>query len=128
MLFTAWIFKGYVIRAHLQLPDTARFSRTALHQYCKNLPEDASVSITTLNLFSVPRITHVKVSELYRYTVGCYRRDAKSLTEKRPWWMGKPETQFFLSDASHLRTEPFAWVFGNVRNFSQAHKTRTARP
>lgn len=79
----------------------ARQSQEMMLRYVKNLPKDAELDITTMNLIGKPRVSRMKVSELYpretRYpgAPNC-QRDTKGIDARRPWWMGKARSLFSI--------------------------------
>jgi hypothetical protein len=69
-----------------------------LLRYTKSLPNDAALDLTTMNFIGKPRITRVKVTDLYpvkeRFGMANYARDTELLNSKRPWYLPKAVRQF----------------------------------
>lgn len=102
MVFVAYITGPFVTYIHLRLPAFARQSREMLTRYAKSLPKDAALEITTMNFIGKPRVTRVKITDLYpvngRFGMANYARDIKSI--KSPWWAGKAVRQFGLHSST----------------------------
>jgi hypothetical protein len=98
MVSVAYISGPFVNYIHLRLPAFARGSREMLLRYSKKLPQDAEIDITTMNFIGKPRVTRMKVTDLYpvkeRLGVANYARDTTKINAERPWWMGKAVRQF----------------------------------
>ena len=98
MVFVAYTTGPFVTYIHLRVPAFARHSREMLMRYSKSLPKDAELDITTMNFIGKPRVTRVKVAELYpvqeRFGFANYARATEEINSKRPWGMGKPVRQF----------------------------------
>ncbi len=93
-----YISGTFVTYIHLRLPMFARQSQEMLLRYSKSLPKNAELDITTMNFIGKPRVTRVKVADIYpvkqRLGFANYARDTKELNSKRPWYMGKAVGQF----------------------------------
>jgi hypothetical protein len=98
MVSVAYISGPFVNYIHLRLPAFARGSREMLLRYSKKLPKDAEIDITTMNFIGKPRVTRMKVTDLYpvkeRLGMANYARDTTKINAERPWWMGKAVRQF----------------------------------
>jgi hypothetical protein len=98
MVFVSYASGPFVNYVHLKLPVFARSSREMMHRYSQKLPKDAEIDITTMNLIGKPRVSRMKISELYpakeRFGLANYARNTKVLNSKRPWWMGRVPRQF----------------------------------
>jgi hypothetical protein len=98
MVFVAYITGPFVTYIHLRLPTYARHSREMLMRYTKSLPNDAMLDITTMNFVGKPRVTRVKISELYpvkeRFGMANYARDTELINSKLPWYFPKTVGQF----------------------------------
>ena len=93
MITVAYMSGPFVTYIHLKLPAFARSTQDLIMRYSKNLPKDAEIDITTMNVIGKPRVTRIKISELRpvkeRYGLGNYARNTENVDAKRPWWMGK---------------------------------------
>ncbi|KAF4629197.1 hypothetical protein G7Y89_g8948 [Cudoniella acicularis] len=98
MVVVMYITRPFVNFIHLRLPPFARNSREIMMRYSKNLPKDAEIDITTMTVLGRPRVTRMKVTDLYpvkeRFGLANYARNTKEINAKRPWWMGKAVRQF----------------------------------
>jgi len=98
MVSVAYISGPFVNYIHLRLPAFARGSREMLLRYSKMLPKDAEIDITTMNFIGKPRVTRMKVADLYpvkqRLGMANYARDTTKINAERLWWMGKAVRQF----------------------------------
>lgn len=86
---------------HLRLPLVARQSRDAMMRYAKNLPSNATLDITTMNILGIPRITKVPISQISSTgdKMSSLVRDKAALkveNSKRPWWMGHTRGRFLI--------------------------------
>ncbi|KAF7715750.1 Uncharacterized protein PECH_006195 [Penicillium ucsense] len=101
MLFVAYTSAPYVSFIHLALPAFARKSReTALH-FAKDLPPTTSLILTTTRFNAIPRQTVVRLGDLIPDKSALRPVTFRTLNPApRPWWMGKPVTQFFAADKS----------------------------
>jgi hypothetical protein len=98
MVTVAYISGPFVNYIHLRLPAFAQGSREMLLRYSKKLSRDAEIDITTMNFIGKPRVTRMKVTDLYpvkeRLGMANYARDTTKINAERPWWMGKVVRQF----------------------------------
>jgi hypothetical protein len=98
MVFVAYTTGPFVNYIHLRLPVFARASRDMMLRYSQKLPKDAEVDITTMNFIGKPRVSRVKVCELYptqqRFGLANYARNTRMSNANRPWWMGRTPTLF----------------------------------
>lgn len=98
MVFVAYITGPFVTYIHLRLPIFARQSRDMLMRYTKSLPNDAELDITTMNLVGKPRVSRLKVADLYptkkRLGMANYARDTKLVNSKLPWYFPPAVRQF----------------------------------
>jgi hypothetical protein len=98
MVFVAYITGPFVTYIHLRLPTYARHSRDMLLRYTKSLPNDAALEITTMNFIGKPRVTRVKIAELYpvkeRFGMANYVRDTELINSRLPWYLPKAVRQF----------------------------------
>jgi len=98
MVSVAYISGPFVNYIHLRLPAFALGSREMLLRYSKMLPKDAEIDITTMNFIGKPRVTRMKVADLYpvkqRLGMANYARDTTKINAERLWWMGKAVRQF----------------------------------
>ncbi|KAH8669718.1 hypothetical protein BGZ60DRAFT_528190 [Tricladium varicosporioides] len=98
MVFVMYISRPFVNFIHLRLPPFARNSREIMMRYSKNLPKDAEIDITTMNLLGKAQVARMKVTDLYpvreRFGMVNYARDTKEINSKRKWWMPPAIRQF----------------------------------
>ena len=98
MLSVAYITSPFVNYIHLRLPAFARNSRDLLIRYSKSLPKDAEIDITTMNFIGKPRVTRMRVADLYqtkqKFGLVNYARDPAADNKKRPWWMMRAVGKF----------------------------------
>ena len=85
-------------------------------RWSKNIAPSTEVDLTTMRLYGLPRVTRVLVSELQERNrtlldvANLVRLPTKSSSsEKRPWWMGKVMTRFFVSKEPKKREESAIW-------------------
>jgi hypothetical protein len=113
MAFVAYTTKPFVTYVHLRLPAFARYSRDLMIRYSKNLPKDAALDITTMNFVGRPKVSRVKVSELYhsqgRFGISNFARDISKIEGKRPWYMSKPIKQFAIRSGAGRTREKGIW-------------------
>jgi len=113
MVFVAYTTAPFVNYIHLRLPSFARHSREILMRYSRNLPKDAQLDITTMNFIGKPRVTRVKMAELFpvneRFGLATYARDTKYVNAERPWWMGKAVRQFGITGGAGRIREGGVW-------------------
>jgi len=73
-------------------------------RYSKNLPPNAELDVTTMNLIGKPRVSRMKISELQPHKamkfggIANVARDTAEVNAKRPWWMGKAPRLFSIPD------------------------------
>ncbi|KAH6672176.1 hypothetical protein B0J14DRAFT_655067 [Halenospora varia] len=98
MVFVMYISRPFVNFIHLRLPPFARNSREMMMRYSKNLPKDAEIDITTMNLLGKAQVARMKVTDLYpvreRFGMVNYARDTREINSKRKWWMPPAVRQF----------------------------------
>jgi hypothetical protein len=113
MSIVAYTTRPFVTYIHLRLPPYSRYSREFVHRYSMNLPPTASVDITTMSFIGKPRVSRMKVTDLYpvksRLGVGNYARDTKAIDEQRSWWRGKSVGQFAVRSNSGSGREKGIW-------------------
>lgn len=113
MLFVAYTSGPFVNYIHLRLPRFARHSHNLLVRYSRNLPKDAELDITTMNVIGKARVSRIKVSELFpvrrRFGLANFARDTDAINAKRPWWMGKAVKQFGVHGGTGTVKEGGVW-------------------
>jgi hypothetical protein len=126
MVSVAYISGPFVNYIHLRLPAFARGSREMLLRYSKKLPQDAEIDITTMNFIGKPRVTRMKVTDLYpvkeRLGVANYARDTTKINAERPWWMGKAVRQFGVHSGRSKVMGGEIWR--NVESVLQTNRTK----
>jgi len=114
MVTIAYMSGPYVTYVHLRLPAFARRSRDMLMRFSRNPPKDTEVDITTMNFIGKPRVTRVKVADLYpvkeRLGLVNYARDTREINSKRRWWMGKAVRQFGVHSGRSLILRGEVWA------------------
>jgi hypothetical protein len=122
MIFVMYTAAPFVTYVHLRLPPFARISRTNLMRYSANLPKDASIYITTMNIIGRPHVSRVNVSELYPIkkplNIANFARDTKEISSKRPWWARRYVRRFAILETSGATREKGIWenVVRSIRN------------
>ena len=110
LFFVGYTTAPFVTYIHLHLPTYARHSREILTRYTTALPKDALIDITTMTHLGRPRVTRMKISELYRKSgrlgIANYARDTAAINKKRPWYLGKIVSQFGINSGSRLTSGP----------------------
>lgn len=98
MIFVGYVTRPFVNYVHLRLPPFARASREMVARYSQKLPKDAELDITMMNFIGKPRVSRMKVSEVYptkeRFGLANYARNTDEINSTRSWWMGKVPRQF----------------------------------
>ncbi|KAJ5895183.1 hypothetical protein N7495_006874 [Penicillium taxi] len=110
MIFVAYTSAPYVNFIHLALPSIARKSREAALLYIKDLPPTATLYINTMRFNTIPRQTKVMLGDLIAERDPLRPvafRNLKPLP--KPWWMGRPTTQFFTAANSHPGRQSMAF-------------------
>lgn len=64
LIFVAYTTAPFVNNIYIHLPVFARKSREAALEYVKNLPSNATLSIQTMKITTIPRTTEVRISDL----------------------------------------------------------------
>jgi hypothetical protein len=129
MVFVTYATAPFVNYVHLRLPLFARQSKDVLMRYCKNLPPNAAVDITTMNFIGIPRVSRVPVSQLYpinkRFGAANFGRDTAAANAKRPWWMGSAIKQFAIRGGGGRTRESGMWeiVEQSIKKRSSAGTT-----
>ncbi|KAH8693858.1 hypothetical protein BGW36DRAFT_361690 [Talaromyces proteolyticus] len=101
LAFVAYTTAPFVNHIYLHLPAFARKSRETALDYARNLPSTAMVSIRTMKITLIPRVTEVHVSNLVPdkallRPVSFRNRDPVSV----PWWRGGTLKQFYAMEKS----------------------------
>ena len=85
-------------------------------RWSKNIASSTEVDLTTIRLYGLPRVTRIPVSELqerkrtFLNVANLVRLPRISpSSEKRPWWMGKEMTRFFVSKDRKRGEESAIW-------------------
>ena len=114
----AYLTSPFVNYVHLRLPPFARVSREMLLRYSKSLPKDAELDITTMNNVGMPRVSRIKLGDLYsvkeRFGIVNLKRDLHGKGITRKWWLRKPLRAFGVHGAMMDRRIKGGGVWANV--------------
>lgn len=124
MVFVAYISGPFVNYIHLRVPAFARNSRELLFRYLQSLPRNAEIDITTMNFIGKPRVSRMRVSELYttkeRFGLANYARVLGKGRVERPWWKGNLPRLFGIHGSRSKIMGGEAW--GNVSRCIEKNK------
>ncbi|MCJ1471948.1 hypothetical protein MMC13_000590 [Lambiella insularis] len=116
LVFVAYTTAPFVNYVHIRLPLFARQSQEHLVRWSKNISPSTEIDMTTMRLYGLPRVSRMPLADLQerkRTVLGVANlvRVPAGLgsTEKRPWWMGKEVTHFYVGQEKRTRTEPAIW-------------------
>ncbi|MCJ1245228.1 hypothetical protein MMC30_002430 [Trapelia coarctata] len=116
LLFVAYTTAPFVHYVHVRLPVFARQSQEQLIRWSKNIAPSTEIDLTTMRLYGLPRVTRVLLSNL--------REKDRSLLSvanlvkvpsrfsgptKRPWWMGRAMTRFYVSKEQPKNRDLAIW-------------------
>lgn len=101
LIFVAYTTAPFVNNIYLHLPPFARKSRDVALQYAKDLPSSAVISIRTMKMTTIPRVTEARISDLVPdkallRPVSFRNKNPASA----PWWKGGTLKQFYASKES----------------------------
>ncbi|CRG88136.1 hypothetical protein PISL3812_05163 [Talaromyces islandicus] len=101
LIFVAYTTAPFVNNIYLHLPPFARKSREVALQYAKDLPSSAVLSIRTMKMTTIPRVTEARISDLVPdkalvRPVSFRNQNPASA----PWWKGGTLKQFYVTKES----------------------------
>ncbi|KAI1322408.1 hypothetical protein F5Y16DRAFT_386656 [Xylariaceae sp. FL0255] len=126
--FIAFTTSPFVAFIHMRIPPFARASPELLTRFLKKLPPQTELEITTLSLIAKPRVSNVKIADLFpankRFGIVNLTRDTAADNARRKWYMFRAVGNFNVQadsklDAGRARV-PWAW--GYVREAILAKK------
>ena len=116
LLFVSYTTAPFVSYVHIRLPIFARQSHEHLMRWSRNITSSTEVDLTTMRLYGLPRVTRVPLAELqernrkFLDVANLVRLPSKPpSSEKRPWWMGREMTRFFVSKEQKTGDESAIW-------------------
>lgn len=115
MLFVIPTTAPFVNYIHVRLPVFARRSRAQLLRWAQSIPPNTEVDMTTMRSYGRPRVTRMPLEDLQKRTLGFGVANLVKLQRpyqskaKRPWWMGKEPTQFYVGSARGKSREASVW-------------------
>ena len=116
LLFVGFTTAPFVSYVHVSLPIFARQSRDHLMRWSKNIAPNTEVELTTMRLYGLPRVSRMQLSNLHVKERGLFgvanlaRSPGVVLDgKKRPWWMGKEATRFYVGEDQRRGKEPALW-------------------
>ncbi|KAI1802883.1 hypothetical protein F4811DRAFT_368225 [Daldinia bambusicola] len=115
MVFVAYTTSPFVSFVHMRLPSVARQSEDMLRRFARAIPADAELDITTMSFIAKPRVSRVKVSELFpvsrRFGIVNLARDTAAENAARPWYRFRAVGQF---NAQFNTANRAPWVWENI--------------
>ena len=129
LIFVAYTTAPFVNYVHIKLPVFARRSQEQLRKWSKNIAPSTEIDLTTMRLYGLARVTRVRLEDLREKDRGLF--SVTNLVKvpnkfggsaKRPWWMGREKTGFYVSKAQP-KTRDFAlWpqVLDSIRKSNTA--------
>ncbi|KAI1425087.1 hypothetical protein F5Y12DRAFT_714555 [Xylaria sp. FL1777] len=98
VLFVTYTTSPIVTFISVRAPPFARQSKAMMTKFLVNIPMQAELIITTMNLFGKPRTSFVKLSELVpvsrRFGIVQMARDTTAENAARKWYMSRPVSEF----------------------------------
>lgn len=116
LLFVAYTAAPFVNYVHIKLPTFARQSREHLLRWAKNIPPSTEIDMTTMRLYGLPRVSRMAVADLREKEKTAF--GVANLVRvparfggggKRPWWMGREVTSFYVGLDQRAGREPAVW-------------------
>lgn len=135
LLFVAYTAAPFVNYVHIRLPVFARQSQEQLIRWSKNISPTTEIDLTTMRLYGLPRVTRVLLEDLHEkerslLSVANLVKVPNRLSgsTKRPWWMGREKTRFYVSKEQPKSRDLTIWpqVLESIRksNTATAGKAR----
>ena len=115
MVFVAFTTAPFVIYVHIRVPVFARQSREQLMRWSKGIPSSTEIDITTMRFSTRPRATRMRLQDLQskRGRLGVANLAGSAAvsfpTPKRPWYLGKIPSQFYVGRQNTKSREPSVW-------------------
>ena len=133
MLFVGYTTAPFVNYVHIRLPIFARRSREQLVRWSKNIPLDTEIDMTTIRVFGLARVTRMRLAELRMskkrgLAVANLQRIAPAdEVSKRPWWMGRKPTDFYVVEERWKSGDATIWhrVLNAIERGQKGHDTQS---
>ena len=115
MLYVMYFTAPFVIYVHVRLPIFARRSKEQLLRWAESMPLTTEIDLTTMRLYGRTRVSRVPLGELRKTKsnlgIANLVRVLKPFEAqvKRPWWMSKPQTEFYVGNDRGKSREASIW-------------------
>ncbi|KAI0384285.1 hypothetical protein F5Y04DRAFT_239507 [Hypomontagnella monticulosa] len=120
LVFVAYTTSPFVSFIHMRLPPFARQSEEMLRRFVRTLPPTTELDITTMSFIAKPRVSKVKVSDLYKTSrvmgIANLARDTAAENASRKWYMYRAVANFNAQSNTVPRV-PWVWegVLGAIK-------------
>ena len=115
MLYVMYFTAPFVSYIHVQLPIFARRSREQLLKWAESMSPTTEIDLTTMRIYGRPRVSRMPLGDLRKKKshfgiANLVKAQKPSSAEvKRPWWMGKPLTEFYVGNERGRSREASVW-------------------
>ncbi|KAI1762311.1 hypothetical protein GGR53DRAFT_422561 [Hypoxylon sp. FL1150] len=114
LVFVAYTTSPFVSFIHMRIPPFARQSEDMLRRFVRTLPPATELDVTTMSFIAKPRVSKVKVSDLYRvnrrFGIVNLARDTAVENAARKWYMFRAVRDFSAQPSSNtVKRAPWAW-------------------
>lgn len=115
MLYVMYFTAPFVSYVHIRLPMFARRSREQLLRWAESMSPTTEIDLTTMRSYGRPRVSRILLRDLRKTkaSLGIANltrvQSSSQAGSKRPRWMSKPPTHFYVGNERGKSREASVW-------------------